>query len=146
MSMALSSSENWRYWLRADSPAEKQDPHRPHFLMRHLTGREQRALAEKLDALEAHPQDAPTAAYVDLCFDAVRAAGIKAHFADNASTAQKIEPEGLQDIPGLGYREARELAYAAFAGGITAGDLGNSDSQLSTAGDSSASQASAKSA
>jgi len=152
MSIALSSNEAWRYWLRRNRlkddkgralPAEKQDPCRPHFMMRHLTGRQQRKLAEALDALEACPKDGSTAQYVDLCFTAARAAGIEAYFAGNAATPIRFDGEcGIEDIAGLGYREASELAYTAFGGPLTAGDLGNSDSPSSTAGDSSAKAAS----
>ena len=162
MPLALSSNETWRYWLRADRlkdpgapgqagkdlPYEKQDPHRPHFLMRYLTGREQRELAAALDAVEAAPKTGLSAEYVDMWFAAVKLAGVAWHIAGNGPGGQaginyEITPETIDDVAGLGYREARELAYAAFAGAITPGDLGNSASPSSSAGVGSANPAGA---
>jgi hypothetical protein len=153
MSLTLSGSETWRYWLRADRlkdekgkdlPHERQDPRRAHFLMRHLTGREQRALAAALDDVEARTENRLSADYVAMWFAAVRLAGVKAHYAANEVVATEITTETIDDIPGLGYAEARELAYAAFVGAITPGDLGNSDSPSNTAGAESANPADAK--
>jgi len=162
MPLALSSNETWRYWLRADRlkdpgapgqagkdlPYEKQDPHRPHFLMRYLTGREQRALAAALDAVENAPKAGLSAEYVDMWFAAVKLAGVAGHRRENeldgdGFVARVISPENIEDIPGLGYREAHELAYAAFSGAITPGDLGNSASPSSSAGVGSANPAGA---
>ena len=148
MPLALSSNETWRYWLRADRlkddkgkdlPYELHWHSRPHFLMRHLTGREQRALAAALDAVENAPKTGLSVEYVDMWFAAVKLAGVAGHRRENeldgdGFVARVISPENIEDIPGLGYREAHELAYAAFSGAITPGDLGNSASPSSSAG------------
>lgn len=152
MTLALTPDATWRFWLKADRlkddkgkdlPNERQDPRRPHFLMRHLTGREQLALAAALDVIEARPANRLTGEYVDLWFAAARLAGVEAYQAASDGPARKITPETIDDIAGLGYSEARELAYAAFAGAITPGDLGNSESPSNTAGAESASPAGA---
>ena len=152
MPLALSSNETWRYWLRADRlkddkgkdlPYELHWHSRPHFLMRHLTGREQRALAAVLDAVEAGPKSGSSTEYVDMWFAAAKLAGVAGHYRANEVVPTEISPENIDDIAGLGYREARELAYAAFAGAITPGDLGNSASPSSSAGVGSANPAGA---
>jgi len=148
MSMTIGTDGFWRYWMRRDRlrdaqgkdlPAEKQDPKRPHFRMRRLTGRQQRQLAEALDQIEAHPKDGASAEYVDKCLAAGAAAGPAAWLPEGEGGRVVELDKGIDDLAGLGYREAAELAYAGFAGELTAADLGNSDSQPSTAGDSSAS-------
>jgi hypothetical protein len=139
MPLALSGTETWNYYLRTDWPKGddgKPPADAPCIVLRHLTGRQQRELAAALDKFEKLPEDAASVEYVDACFGLARAAGIVGwNFCDRQGCRVPTTAE-LEDV--LQFQEAREVAYAAWRGAITPGDLGNSASPSSTDSDSSA--------
>ena len=146
MPLALSSNETWNYYLRTDRPkgpdgkplpvpAGGLPDDVPCIVLRHLTGRQQRVLAAALDKFEKLAENAASTSsveYVRACYELATAAGIHGwNFRDRQG---KPVPQDapLEDL--LQFQEAREVAYAAWRGGLTPGDLGNSGSPSSSAG------------
>jgi len=155
MPLALSANETWNYYLRTDRPkgpdgkplpvpADGLGADVPCIVLHHLTGRQQRVLAAALDTFEKLAENAASAAsveYVDACYTLAKAAGIAGWNIRGRDGNWVPQDAELEDV--LQFQEAREAAYAAWRGGLTPGDLGNSASPSSSAGDASANPAGA---
>ena len=156
MPIALSGNQTWKYFLRTDRPKgpdgkaipippEGLPAGTPCIILKHLTGREQWALATALDAFEKPPENSGSAEYVNACYELASRAGIVSwEFTGPDGKPIPFDPARLEDV--LQFQEAREIAYAAWRGGLTSGDLGNSDLPSNTAGAGSANPADAKTA
>ena len=152
MPLALSSRDTGRYWLKSDRarddkgvelPYEKQPTGNPHFILRHLSGREQRELAAWLDKIEDGTATS-SAEYMDQIFAKLREMDLVKGW-NLIGRDGKAIPFDVADLDfALQRSEALELIYAAWRGGLTAGDVGNLDSPSSSATVASASPADAK--
>ncbi len=119
MPIPLSPNDKFELILESDmardadgKPLAVQPPETPRFFFRHLSGREQRTLAEMLDTLETSEK---TAVAIDRNFETLRFLLVGwSSIRDPLQNGQEIpyNPDRVEDV--LQYQEAQELVYGVF--------------------------------
>ena len=132
MPLALTTDDRFELTLETDK--DKDEATRPAFVFRYLSGREQKALAVALGAIENVPSGL---AGIEAWFTALRVAGL----VDWRNCGQPFDDDALEDV--LRFAEAEELAYGALAHRPDRGDLKNSPSPSDSPADGSDAAASA---
>ena len=123
-------------------PLKTQPPEAPRFMFRHLSGREQRALAVKLDEMESAEESAAVA--VDKTFECLAFVLVgwkNLHDDRKDGAAVPYDPAAADQV--LTWREAQELIYRVWG---WRPDENFSDSQSNSASAGSAAPAAAESA